>query len=54
MNTLSALLRTTFTATLLAAAATATLAADLRVGFMPGPYRDAFTKGIAPQLEKKG
>ena len=54
MNTLSALLRTTFTTTLLAAAATVTLAADLKVGFMPGPYRDAFTKGIAPQLEKKG
>lgn len=29
-------------------------AADLKVGFMPGPYRDAFQKGIAPQLEAKG
>ncbi|HEX2012449.1 MAG TPA: MetQ/NlpA family ABC transporter substrate-binding protein [Roseateles sp.] len=29
-------------------------AADLRVGFMPGPYRDAFQRGIAPQLEKLG
>jgi hypothetical protein len=27
-------------------------AADLRVGFMPGPYRDAFTHGIEPQLKK--
>ncbi len=29
-------------------------AADLRVGFMPGPYRDAFTQGIEPQLKKQG
>jgi len=29
-------------------------AAELRVGFMPGPYRDAFAKGIAPVLEKQG
>lgn len=29
-------------------------AADLSVGFMPGPYRDAFTKGIEPALKKKG
>ncbi len=29
-------------------------AAELRVGFMPGPYRDAFAQGIAPQLQKKG
>jgi D-methionine transport system substrate-binding protein len=41
-------------ATALALAATLTQAADLKVGFMPGPYRDAFAKGIAPQLEKKG
>ncbi|MDQ0017143.1 D-methionine transport system substrate-binding protein [Variovorax boronicumulans] len=27
---------------------------DLRVGFMPGPYRDAFTHGIEPQLKKLG
>lgn len=27
---------------------------DLRVGFMPGPYRDAFTHGIEPQLRKRG
>jgi len=27
---------------------------DLRVGFMPGPYRDAFTNGIEPQLKKLG
>jgi len=48
-------LRHTFVATLLTLAATTTaIAADLKVGFMPGPYRDAFTKGIAPQLEKKG
>ena len=31
-----------------------TQAAELRVGFMPGPYRDAFRRGIAPQLEKQG
>lgn len=30
------------------------LAADLKLGFMPGPYRDAFQRGIAPQLEKQG
>ena len=40
--------------TLLSLAALATHAAELKVGFMPGPYRDAFTKGIAPQLEKQG
>ncbi|KAF1069130.1 MetQ/NlpA family ABC transporter substrate-binding protein [Variovorax sp.] len=34
--------------------ASAAQAADLRVGFMPGPYRDAFTKGIEPQLAKLG
>jgi D-methionine transport system substrate-binding protein len=39
---------------LLAASAIATHAADLKVGFLPGPYRDAFAQGIAPQLEKKG
>lgn len=39
---------------LLGLAAFATHAAELTVGFMPGPYRDAFAKGIAPQLEKKG
>ncbi|MDQ0568997.1 D-methionine transport system substrate-binding protein [Variovorax paradoxus] len=27
---------------------------DLRIGFMPGPYRDAFTHGIEPQLKKLG
>ena len=40
------------TTTLLAPSATQ--AADLAVGFMPGPYRDAFSAGIAPQLEKQG
>lgn len=44
----------TLFATLFAVSALVTHAADLKVGFMPGPYRDAFTKGIAPQLEKKG
>jgi len=39
---------------LLAASTFAAHAADLKVGFMPGPYREAFAKGIAPQLEKKG
>ncbi|MDM0035140.1 MetQ/NlpA family ABC transporter substrate-binding protein [Variovorax sp. J22P271] len=29
-------------------------AADLSVGFMPGPYRDAFAKGIEPLLKKQG
>ena len=42
-------------AALLAASFTlSATAADLRVGFMPGPYRDAFAQGIAPQLEKQG
>jgi len=36
------------------AAAGTAQAADLRVGFMPGPYRDAFAKGIEPQLKKLG
>lgn len=36
------------------AAAMPAHAAELRIGFMPGPYRDAFAQGIAPQLEKKG
>ncbi|WPB58852.1 MetQ/NlpA family ABC transporter substrate-binding protein [Xylophilus sp. GOD-11R] len=27
---------------------------ELSIGFMPGPYRDAFTQGIAPQLERAG
>jgi len=40
--------------TALALAAGFAHAADLKVGFSPGPYRDAFAKGIAPQLEKKG
>lgn len=40
--------------TLLSLAALGTHAAELKVGFMPGPYRDAFTQGIAPQLEKQG
>jgi D-methionine transport system substrate-binding protein len=35
-------------------ASTAAAATELSVGFMPGPYRDAFAKGIAPQLEKQG
>ena len=39
---------------LIALSAFAAHAADLKIGFMPGPYRDAFAKGIAPQLEKKG
>ncbi|MDB5816902.1 MAG: methionine-binding protein [Rhizobacter sp.] len=44
---------------LVAAASLASLssvaqAADLRVGFMPGPYRDAFRVGIEPQLKAKG
>ncbi|WP_225783193.1 MetQ/NlpA family ABC transporter substrate-binding protein [Xenophilus sp. Marseille-Q4582] len=34
--------------------ATGALAAELAVGFMPGPYRDIFAQGIAPQLEKQG
>jgi len=29
-------------------------AQELRVAFTPGPYRDAFAQGIAPQLERRG
>lgn len=29
-------------------------AVELAVGFMPGPYRDAFAKGIEPLLVRKG
>ncbi|XAH22549.1 MetQ/NlpA family ABC transporter substrate-binding protein [Xylophilus sp. GW821-FHT01B05] len=29
-------------------------AAEVRIGFMPGPYRDAFSQGIEPQLQKLG
>jgi D-methionine transport system substrate-binding protein len=29
-------------------------AADLRVAFTPGPYKDAFAAGIAPQLARQG
>jgi D-methionine transport system substrate-binding protein len=29
-------------------------AAEVSIGFMPGPYRDAFAKGIEPQLKKLG
>jgi D-methionine transport system substrate-binding protein len=46
-------LKLVFAASLLAAA-TLSQAADLRVGFMPGPYRDAFKAGIEPQLKAKG
>jgi D-methionine transport system substrate-binding protein len=35
-------------------ATTVAAATELSVGFMPGPYRDAFAKAIAPQLEKQG
>lgn len=34
--------------------AAAAHADTLRVGFMPGPYRDAFAKGMAPQLQQQG
>ena len=47
-------MKRTLLATLLAVSAFAGQAADLKIGFMPGPYRDAFAKGIAPQLETKG
>lgn len=47
---LGALLLPLFLGTLPAAAA----ATDLSVGFMPGPYRDAFSKGIEPLLKKQG
>jgi len=47
-------MKNTLLATLLTVSALAAQAADLKIGFMPGPYRDAFAKGIAPQLEKKG
>src|SRR5450830_1716041 len=40
---------------LLLGALPATAAAtDLSAGFMPGPYRDAFSKGIEPLLKKQG
>lgn len=29
-------------------------AAEISIGFMPGPYRDAFAKGIEPQLNRLG
>lgn len=29
-------------------------AAEVRIGFMPGPYRDAFARGIEPQLRQHG
>jgi D-methionine transport system substrate-binding protein len=41
-------------ALLLVAGAHAAHADDLRIGFMPGPYRDAFAKGIEPLLARKG
>src|SRR5438105_11889885 len=49
MNKKNTLLAVALALTTLAAGA-----AELRVGFMPGPYRDAFAKGIAPLLEKQG
>lgn len=36
------------------ALAAAAHAAELRVGFTPGPYKDAFAAGIAPQLARQG
>lgn len=52
----SRLRRSTLLAALLCTllGATAAQATELAVGFMPGPYRDAFAKGIAPQLERQG
>ncbi|HEY0296610.1 MAG TPA: MetQ/NlpA family ABC transporter substrate-binding protein [Bordetella sp.] len=47
-------LRRLLPAIVLLACAFSAGAAELRVGFMPGPYRDAFAQGIAPQLEQKG
>jgi D-methionine transport system substrate-binding protein len=44
----------TITAAALLTVATLAQAGDLRVGFMPGPYRDAFKIGIEPQLKAKG
>lgn len=41
-------------ALLLASGAQSASAEDLRIGFMPGPYRDAFAKGIEPLLARKG
>jgi D-methionine transport system substrate-binding protein len=28
--------------------------AELKIGFVPGPYIDEFKVGVAPELEKKG
>jgi D-methionine transport system substrate-binding protein len=39
---------------LLLALSPAAWSSELSVGFMPGPYRDAFALAVAPQLEKKG
>lgn len=47
-------LRTLAASLLLTGLASVAHAADLSIGFMPGPYRDAFTKGIEPLLKKQG
>ncbi len=41
-------------AAIAASLSTAVLAAEISIGFMPGPYRDAFTKGIEPLLKQQG
>jgi D-methionine transport system substrate-binding protein len=51
------LLQTGAIAAIAASLSTAVLAADIKdlsIGFMPGPYRDAFTKGIEPLLKQQG
>ena len=48
------LLQTGVVAAIAASLSTAVLAADISIGFMPGPYRDAFTKGIEPLLKQQG
>lgn len=47
-------IQTTALVATLAGASLTAHAADLSVGFMPGPYRDAFDKGIAPLLKQQG
>ncbi|MFZ4285816.1 MetQ/NlpA family ABC transporter substrate-binding protein [Variovorax sp. HJSM1_2] len=48
------LLQSTAVVAVASALSTAVLAADLSIGFMPGPYRDAFSKGIEPLLKQQG
>jgi D-methionine transport system substrate-binding protein len=48
------LLRATASCILALAASASAHAAELRIAFTPGPYKDAFVAGIAPQLAREG